>query len=115
MSASEGPLVTLVMPVWRPRRDWLLQAVRSALAQRDCRLELVVVDDGNPEPVAEMLADVRRPGLRVLRIPHGGVCIARNAGIEAARGSLIRFVDADDVYEPGSTARLTRLVDDDAV
>jgi glycosyltransferase involved in cell wall biosynthesis len=107
--------VTLVMPVWRPRRDWLLQAVRSALAQRDCRLELVVVDDGNPEPVAELLADVRHPGLRVLRVPHRGVCLARNAGIEAARGSLIRFVDADDVYEPGSTARLARLVDDDAV
>jgi glycosyltransferase involved in cell wall biosynthesis len=110
-------LVSLVMPVWRPRRDWLLQAVRSALAQRDCELELIVVDDGNPEPLDELLADVRDPALRLVRAPHGGPSEARNAGVEAARGRLIRFVDADDVYEPGSTARLARLIgaDDDVI
>ena len=104
------PLVSLVMPVWRPRREWLLEAVRSALAQRDCELELIVVDDGNPEPVDELLADVQDPALRLVRAPHGGPSEARNAGIEAARGRLIRFVDADDVYEPGSTARLAGLI-----
>ncbi len=108
-----GPLVSLVMPVWRPRRDWLLQAVRSSLAQRDCELELIVVDDGNPEPLDELLADVRDPALRLVRASHGGPSEARNAGVEAARGRLIRFVDADDVYEPGSTARLARLIGDD--
>jgi glycosyltransferase involved in cell wall biosynthesis len=107
------PLVSLVMPVWRPRREWLLEAVRSALAQRDCELELVVVDDGNSEPVDELLADVRDPALRLVRTPHGGPSEARNAGVEAARGRLIRFVDADDVYEPGSTSRLARLIGED--
>jgi glycosyltransferase involved in cell wall biosynthesis len=107
------PLVSLVMPVWRPRSDWLLQAVRSALAQRDCERELIVVDDGNPEPLDELLADVRDPALRLVRAAHGGPSQARNAGVEAARGRLIRFVDADDVYEPDSTARLARLIGDD--
>jgi O-antigen biosynthesis protein len=106
------PLVSLVMPVWRPRRDWLLEAVRSALAQRDCELELIVVDDGNEEPVDELLADVRDPALRLVRAAHGGPSEARNAGIAAARGRLIRFVDSDDAYEPGSTARLVRLIGD---
>lgn len=101
------------MPAWRPRREWLLQAVRSALAQRDCKLELIVVDDGNDQPVEELLADVRDPALRVVRVDHGGSSHARNAGVEAARGRLIRFVDADDVYELGSTARLARLIGDD--
>jgi glycosyltransferase involved in cell wall biosynthesis len=108
-----GALVSLVMPVWRPRPDWLLQAVRSSLAQRDCELELIVVDDGNPEPLDELLAEVRDPALRLVRAPHGGPSEARNAGVEAARGRLIRFVDADDVYEPDSTARLARLIGDD--
>jgi glycosyltransferase involved in cell wall biosynthesis len=111
------PFVSLVMPVWRPRPDWLLQAVRSALAQRDCELELIVVDDGNAEPVDELLAKVRDPALRLVRAPHGGPSEARNAGVAEARGRLIRFVDADDVYEPDSTARLARLIggDDDVV
>ena len=107
------PLVSLIMPVWRPRRDWLLDAVGSALAQRDCELELIVVDDGNPEPLHELLAGVRHPGLRLVPAPHGGPSGARNVGIETARGRLIRFVDADDVYEPGSTARLVRLMGED--
>jgi glycosyltransferase involved in cell wall biosynthesis len=108
-----SPLVSLVMPVWRPRRDWLLHAVGSALAQRDCDLELIVVDDGSEQPVEELLAAVRDPALRVVRVDHGGPSHARNAGVEAARGRLIRFVDADDVYEPGSTARLARLIGND--
>jgi glycosyltransferase involved in cell wall biosynthesis len=115
VSGREGTLVSLVMPVWRPRREWLLQAVGSALAQRGCAVELVVVDDGNPEPVAELLAGVGDPAVRVVRIEHSGPSLARNAGIEAARGGLIRFVDADDVYEPGSTARLVALIEDDGV
>jgi glycosyltransferase involved in cell wall biosynthesis len=109
-----GPHVSIVMPVWRPRRDWLLEAVGSALAQRDCELELIVVDDGNEQPVEQLLADVRDPALRVVRVAHGGPSHARNAGAEAARGRLIRFVDADDVYELGSTARLARLIGEDA-
>ena len=107
------PLVSLVMPVWRPHPEWLAEAVGSALAQRGCDLELIVVDDGNPEPIDKLLAHVRDPALRLVRAPHGGPSEARNAGVEAARGSLIRFVDCDDVYEPGSTARLVRLIGDD--
>ena len=111
------PLVSLIMPVWRPRRDWLLQAVESALAQRDCELELIVVDDGNPEPLDELLAEVRGPRLRLVRAAHGGPSEARNAGVTDARGRLIRFVDADDAYDLGSTARLARLIggDDDVI
>jgi glycosyltransferase involved in cell wall biosynthesis len=108
-------LVSLVMPVWRPRRDWLLQAVGSALAQRECSLELIVVDDGNPQPVAALLRDIRDPALRLVRVEHGGPSHARNAGIEAAGGRWIRFIDADDVYELDSTARMARLIGNDAV
>ena len=104
------PDVSLVMPVWRPRPDWLHEAVLSALNQRDCDLELVVVDDGNEVAVVDVLADVTDGRIRHLRIPHGGVSAARNAGYAAAAGSFIRFIDADDVLEVGSTARLRALV-----
>jgi glycosyltransferase involved in cell wall biosynthesis len=105
-------LVSLIMPAWRPRADWLLAAVESALAQRDCKLELVVVDDGNPEPVADLLAAIRDERLRVVRIEHGGVSRARNAGFAASRGEWIRYVDCDDVLELDSTAHLLQLASD---
>jgi glycosyltransferase involved in cell wall biosynthesis len=113
MSSPAQPLVSFVMPVWNPRRDWLEQAVTSVLRQRDCRLELLVVDDGCPEPVAPLLSRMDDDRLRVLRIDHAGVCVARNAGLAEVRGDRIRFVDADDVLEERSTARLLHLIGDD--
>ena len=105
------PDVSFVMPVWRPHPPWLREAVRSTLDQQDCDLELVVVDDGNAEPVAHLLSDLDDPRLHHVRVPHGGVSAARNAGIAAASGAFVRFVDADDVLELGSTARLRALAD----
>jgi glycosyltransferase involved in cell wall biosynthesis len=114
---GRSPLVTMIMPVWRPRRDWLLQAVGSALGQRECELELIVVDDGNPQPIAELLAETDDDRVRILRVPHGGEPAARNAGLAEARGDRIRFIDADDALERDSTARLLRLIgtDDDVI
>jgi glycosyltransferase involved in cell wall biosynthesis len=107
------PLVSLIMPVWRPRPEWLAQAVESALGQRGCRIELILVDDGCPEPVAGLLGRVRDERLRTFRIEHGGVSRARNAGIAASRGTVLRFIDCDDVIDLDSTARLLHLMGDD--
>jgi len=102
------PEISIVMPVWQPRAAWLQEAVRSALAA-DVDLELIVVDDGNAEPVRPLLDGVGDARIMHLRVPHGGVSNARNAGTAEARGSFIRYVDADDVTEAGSTERLLGL------
>ncbi len=102
-------MVSLIMPVWRPRGDWLRDAVASALEERECELELIVVDDGSDEPVAPLLAEVGDARLRVIRIDHAGPYAARNAGIAAARGAFLRFIDADDIVAPGSTSRLLAI------
>jgi glycosyltransferase involved in cell wall biosynthesis len=104
--------VSLIMPVWRTREDWLREAIASALDDRGCELELIVVDDGSDEPVAGLLGDVGDPRVRVVRVEHGGPYAARNAGIAEARGAFIRFVDSDDVVVPGSTSRLLALATD---
>ena len=113
--AAPAPLVSLIMPVWQPTREWLRASVASALGQRGCRLELIVVDDGCPEPAADLLKDITDARLRVIRIDHGGPAAARNAGIAAARGDWIRFMDADDVLTLDSTSHLGSLMRDDAV
>jgi glycosyltransferase involved in cell wall biosynthesis len=114
MTAS-APLVSLVMPAWNPEPAWLREAVASALAQRGCEIELIVVDDGSDTPVAELLAGVEDERLQVLRVPHGRVAVARNAGVAAARGDWFRFIDCDDVIVEDSTAHLLSLADGDAV
>jgi glycosyltransferase involved in cell wall biosynthesis len=110
---ADGPstqLVSLVMPAFSPHPAWLRTAVRSALGQQGWPVELIVVDDGSPEPVSELLGGVEDSRLRLVRVSHGGVAEARNAGIAAARGAYIRFVDADDFLDPDSTTRLATLI-----
>jgi glycosyltransferase involved in cell wall biosynthesis len=110
-----SPLVSLVMPVWNPNPVWLSEAVDSALSQRGCLVELVVVDDGCEPPVAELLERFDDERLRIVRVPHGRGSRARNAGIEAARGDYFRFIDGDDVIVADSTAHLLGLAGSDRV
>lgn len=105
------PAVSIVMPAWKPRADWLLGAVRSALAQRGVEVELIVVDDGSPDPVGDLLRDINDERLRCVRVEHGGLSAARNHGIGLARGEWIRFLDADDEFPADSTARLLELAE----
>ena len=101
--------VSLIMPAWRPRPAWLREAVTSALDEDACEIELIVVDDGSDEPVAALLAEVDDPRLRVVEVSHRGPYAARDAGLAIASGDFIRFVDSDDVVEPGSSGRLLAL------
>ena len=72
-------LVSLVMPAWRPHAAWLREAVEGALGQRDCQVEVLLIDDGSPHPVAELLGDFVDPRLRLIRKGHEGAAAARNA------------------------------------
>lgn len=108
------PEVSIVMPVWRPNPEWLRAAVQSALTS-NVDLELIVVDDGNPTPIRPLLDGITDARMRHLRVAHGGVSHARNAGTAHASGRFIRYIDADDVVEPGSTARLLQLAADGGI
>jgi glycosyltransferase involved in cell wall biosynthesis len=78
----------------------LERAVRSALGE--CREddEVIVVDDGSKDNTAEIVADFGSR-VRYLPIEHAGAGAARNAGIAAASGDLIAFLDSDDEWVPG--------------
>lgn len=108
----QDPQVSVVIPT-RNRSALVGQAVVSALAQTVDDLEVVVVDDASAEPVRLDHADQR---LRVLqRRRSTGVCAARNAGLAAARGRWVAFLDDDDELLPDmletslAAARASRL------
>ena len=101
------------MPVWNTREEWLVEAVSSALGQRGCAVELVVVDDGSDTPVADQLSSVKDDRLTVVRTGHLGASNARNVGLTIARGTHMRFIDSDDVITDRGTAHLLGLMGDD--
>ncbi len=100
----DSPQVTVVIPT-RDRRSLLLRTLRSALAQEEATLEIVVVDEGSTDgtPAAvEGLGDERIQLVRHER-PRG-VAAARNAGIAAASGEWVAFLDDDDLWSPRKLA-----------
>ena len=76
------------------------RCVRSVLNQTCRPLEHIVVDDGSSDQTAELLTDLAReiPSLSVIRQPNRGAGPARNAGIEAAEGRYVAFLDSDDTW-----------------
>jgi glycosyltransferase involved in cell wall biosynthesis len=95
----DPPEVTVVVPT-RDRWDLLQRrALRSALAQEDVRLEIVVVDDGSVEPAPTSLERDER--VRVVRHETSrGVAAARNTGIRQASAPWTAFLDDDDLWAP---------------
>jgi glycosyltransferase involved in cell wall biosynthesis len=90
--------ITVVIPTYNSGR-FLVEAIDSALAQTLAPSEVIVVDDGSTDDTCERL----RPyggSVRLLAQENRGVSAARNLGVREARGGLIAFLDADDVWHP---------------
>ena len=102
---STGPLVSVVMPTY-DRLPLLREAVASVLAQTVTDLELLVVDNGSADGTREYLAGHEDPRLRAItteRLFTAGR--ARNAGLAAARGRFVAFLDSDDLWAPPKLER----------
>ena len=91
------PLLSVIVPVHDGER-FLAEALDSVLGQDYEPLEVIVVDDGSTDG-SSAIAQAR--GVRYFVQPNRGPGAARNAGIAAARGELVAFVDQDDVWLPG--------------
>lgn len=95
-------LVTVVMAAYNSEA-WVAEAVESALGQDHKELEVIVVNDGSTDST---LAVLQRYGerIRVINQRNAGAPAARNAGLAAARGDFVAFLDADDVWWPGKVS-----------
>ena len=97
------PRFSIVIPTYdRPRPlSACLEAMSGLEYPRD-RFEVIVVDDGSPEPPEAAAAPFRdRLDLTLLRLPHAGPATARNAGASRARGEYLAFTDDDCAPDPG--------------
>ena len=91
------PLISIIIPCYN-HAGYLGRAIESALLQTYQYREVIVVDDGSPEAAADVAA--RYPGVICLHQSHQGLAAARNTGIDASKGELLVFLDADDRLLP---------------
>lgn len=103
-----GPSISVVIPLYN-KHAFIVEAVTSAAGQVPAPLEIIVVDDGSTDGGPALVQGLGLDTVRLVRQKNAGVSAARNAGMQAARGDWIAFLDADDRYSPGHLAVLVDL------
>ncbi len=98
---DNGPLVSIIVPVYNTPEGPLRRCLKSLFVQDYHNIEFIIVDDGSDEGCRAVLDDVlsSEPRSRIIAGGHRGVSHARNVGIDAAEGEWIAFSDADDEVE----------------
>jgi glycosyltransferase involved in cell wall biosynthesis len=114
-AARRSPVVSVVVPC-RDAAPWLAACIDSALQQSFEDLELIVVDDGSTDASAEIVerSMTRDPRVRLLFHPgrsHRGVGATLQRGFDAARGSFVALLDADDLFHREKLERQVAALD----
>lgn len=94
--------VSVIIPVYQVE-NYLERAVDSVLAQTLEEKEIILVDDGSPDGSPEICDRYARQYPEMIRVIHKenqGLGMARNTGVDAARGEYLAFLDSDDTVEP---------------
>lgn len=112
MNGMAQPAVSVVMPTFN-RRASLGEAIESVAGQTISGWELIVVDDGSTDRTAETLEPWIEclPAIRYMRHSNRGAALSRNAGIQAAFGRYVTFLDSDDLYLPRHLESRLRLME----
>ena len=110
---AAAPLLSFVSPTYNTQSDYLRDLLDSFSAEAAPYAELILSDDGSTSSVtaAALRQAEAVPGVRVLRhSDNRGIAPATNAGIAAARGEWIAFIDHDDAFVPGAIAVIAKAI-----
>ena len=108
---AELPLVSIVTPTYNQRR-YIVESLRSSLAQTYSNIEVVLVDDASTDDTLELVSSM--PEFESVRVVHHernqGGAEARNNGCRVARGRYIVYQDSDDVLEPNHVQKMVDIL-----
>lgn len=110
----DAPTVSVIIPAYNTRAEWLTAAVESVVAQTYPHWQLVIVNDASPaehvRPLIDQLA-ATDPRIEAVHLEtNGGVSRATNAGFERATGEYVCVLDHDDVLEPQALHRVAKAI-----
>ena len=102
--------VSVIMPFYSGK-EWLEEALDSVLGQTYQNMEVLLVNDGSPEDISDIL-EKYQGRIRYFYKENGGVSTARNLGMKNACGEYIAFMDSDDYWMPQKTAKQVAFMEE---
>ena len=93
--------ISVIIPMYNSQ-DYIGQCLRSVISQTYRNLEVLVIDDGSTDKSVEICQSYcqKDKRIRLLLQEHGGVSVARNRGLDTAKGAYLFFLDSDDMIHP---------------
>lgn len=104
-----SPFFSVVIPLYN-KENYIENTLRSVLAQTYTDFEIIVINDGSTDKSLERLLEIKDERIILFNRKNQGASVARNIGVEEARGEYIAFLDADDYWYPEHLETLRQLV-----
>ncbi|MEY8873637.1 glycosyltransferase family 2 protein [uncultured Haemophilus sp.] len=101
------PLISIIMPMYNSEK-YLKEAIYSCLNQTYKNIELIIIDDGSTDTSVDIVKDIMLVDSRVILLFSGknnGPAIARNIGLDKAKGEYVTFLDSDDFIDKNKLER----------
>ncbi len=110
-------MISVILPIYRTPKAYLERSVGSLRSQTYADLEILLVDDGSPDYVKVFCQEQERQDPRIHYVPivHQGVSVARNTGLDLAKGDYVAFVDPDDWVLPEYMETLLKTIEKHSV
>ena len=104
---SQRPAVSIIVPAYNGE-EYLRQCLDSVFAQTLKNVQVICVNDGSTDGTADILASYQQahPDMVVITQQNGGLSAARNAGLKAATGEYVDFLDCDDELQADALEKL---------
>lgn len=106
---DQKPLVSIIIATAN-RKDWVCEAIDSALAQTYPKIELIVVDDGSTDGTYESITATYGSRVKLLKANGENAASAKNRGAESASGEFLAFLDDDDLWYPEKLEKQLELM-----
>lgn len=112
---SDPPLISVLMPVYEPKMEWLKEAVQSVRGQIYPYWELCIADDASADPhVRRYLEGLAKEDLRIkvcFRSVNGHISAATNSALEIAAGEFVALLDQDDLLREHALVCMAEAID----
>jgi len=113
---SEHPLISIIMPVYDPPKQYFHEAIQSVIAQEYPYWELCIADDASSDPeIKTIIENYAKEDSRikyVFRQQNGHISAASNSALDLARGDYIALLDHDDTLHPFALYAAARVINE---
>ena len=110
LSVYSDKMVSVIIPCWNSE-IYISQTITSVLSQTYPYFELIIIDDGSTDKSADIIKSFSDQRLRYYYQENKGLPAARNKGIINSSGSLIAFLDSDDIWLPNKLEKQVQVIE----